>query len=233
MATVKIHEGTKFETPLDLQDDEGIVFAVPLKNKVMRNINPGCLWTFLTLVTLGIILIFVPKARPKRVNGNFVLTNKRIVVIPRPPNKKNDPVESFYWKDISKAKAISQYKKSNEVAMGQFDLYLIPGRNPQYPKGEVLNFFIFAEASLKNLMTQMSAAAAENAAANAAVMGATMRSFDEGVYTSKSLDKYYAAMEKRAKDRAKNLDFSSADHNQMRDYIVDVINGCVEEFKKG
>jgi hypothetical protein len=34
MATVKIHEGTKIETSLDLQDDEGVIFVSPEKNKL-------------------------------------------------------------------------------------------------------------------------------------------------------------------------------------------------------
>jgi len=233
MATVKIHEGTKHETPLDLEDDEGIVFVVPAKNYVLRIVTPGCLYQLLQVVTLGIICIFVKEARNKQWYASFVITNKRIIVIPRLPNKKNDPVESFYWKDIVHAKSVKAQKQSDAAGRAEFSVTIKAGANHDYPKGELIQFYLCAEASLKTAFNVMKAAHAENAAANAAVMGATMRTFDEGVYTSKSLDKYYAAMEKRAKDRAANLDFSKADHSQMRDYIVDVINDCVDEVNKG
>jgi cysteine sulfinate desulfinase/cysteine desulfurase-like protein len=38
----------------------------------------------------------------------------------------------------------------------------------------------------------------------------------------------FAAMDKAAKARAENMDFSKAGHRQMRDYIVDVVSQCVK-----
>jgi hypothetical protein len=42
VATVKIHEGTKFETTVDLQEDEGVIFVSPEKSKLMRCIPQRC-----------------------------------------------------------------------------------------------------------------------------------------------------------------------------------------------
>jgi hypothetical protein len=39
-------------------------------------------------------------------------------------------------------------------------------------------------------------------------------------------------MNKNAQARAAGMDFSKAKHQQLRDYIVDVINSCVEEINK-
>ena len=89
--------------------------------------------------------------------------------------------------------------------------------------------------SLGNVLKAMSAWNSEVDAKNASVYGASLRMAkgEDYVYTKASLDKYYANMEKAAQERAKNLDFSKADHNQTRDYIVDLINQCVEEVNKG
>jgi hypothetical protein len=81
MATVKFDEGEKFETSLNLEEGEGVIFVKPPKSRMERSIgNPTRQWT----VTL-------------------VITNKRVVSIPQPPNKKNYLVESFYFKDITNA----------------------------------------------------------------------------------------------------------------------------------
>ena len=233
MATVKIHEGTKFETPLDLEDDEGIVFVVPEKNRIRLTVNPGCLWQLLWFLTLGIICIFVPKARNRQWNVNFVLTNKRVIIIPCPPNKKGNPVESFYWKDIVRARAQKTVDKSQAAAFAILNIMLKDGSVPEnFPSGDI-QFYLSMEMTRENIRAAREAARIENAAKNATQNSIIGQSWGDGVYTQKSMDKYYAAMEKRAKDRAANMDFSSADHNQMRDYIVDVINDCVDEANKG
>jgi hypothetical protein len=137
MATVKIHEGTKFEVAAELEDGESIVFTVPEKIKVMRRIEMGCLWQFLTLITAGIICIFVKKARPVSWMVNFIITNKRVINIPVSPNKKNNPTESFYWKNIHKAKAYDDKQP-------MFSLFIKAGEDSPYPKGEQINFFVMA-----------------------------------------------------------------------------------------
>jgi hypothetical protein len=222
MTTVKINEGTKFETPLDLEDGEGIIFVHPSKNRMWQSIDQGCLMMLLGVVTLGIIYIFKPK---QRWQVNFVLTNKRIVTIPVPPNKKNNPVDSYYYKDIIKAKPTTQAKESDEARIA--DLHIIMSG-----KGNLVNFRVGMAITAGNIFNSFKADIVEGEARNAGVRSATSATFDQGIYTLKSIDKYYAAMEKAARDRAANMDFSKAGHTQIRDYIVDVINICVEEVKK-
>ena len=213
MATVKIHEGTKHETPLDLQDDEGIIFISPEKNNLLRVVPLGCF-----------------KGNRNRLI-NLVITSKRVITIPTPPNKKNYPVESFYWKDIASAKE----KKANDAAdasrFAYFYINMKQGQTSSSTEGG--EFWIRMAMTAGNLLKSLKTMHEVTSAENAALMGAQLAAFDRGHYTDKSIDKYYANMAKQAKDRAANLDFSKADHNQIRDYIVNVINDCVAEVAKG
>jgi hypothetical protein len=222
MATIKINEGTKFETPVDLEDGEGIIFVHPHKNRMWQSIDQGCLMSLLGLVTLGIIYIFKPK---QRWQISFVLTNKRIVAIPVPPNKKQNPVSSYYYKNIINAKRSNQAKKSDEARIA--DLYITLSG-----KGNQVTYRVGMALTAGNIFSSFKADIIEGEARNASVRSATSATFDQGIYTQQSIDKYYAAMEKAAKDRAANMDFSKAGHAQILDYIVDVINSCVEEAKK-
>jgi hypothetical protein len=215
MATVKIHEGTKNETSLDLQDDEGVIFVCPQKNLIWRNIPAGCLF-------------FLHPG--KKWKANLVITSKRLITIPLPPNKKNFAVESYYFKDMTKAKAVSQQQASQEAAMAVFSVSMKPGGNSSFLEGG--QFWVCMESNLKNLFTAFKAHEAEDNARNAGVYNAGFALMDEGHYTQKSIDKYYAAIEKRAKEKAASMDFSKAGHAQIRDCIVDLINTCVEEVNK-
>ena len=210
MATVKIHEGTKAETTVDLQDDEGVLFICPERNKFMRSIPQGCF------------------KGNKQWIANLVVTSKRIITIPRQPNKKNYPVESFYFKDITNAKTVKATDANDAARMARFTLTM---KTP-WEGGE---FWIPMAMTVGNFLKAASAANAVTRAENAAIMGASLRmaSGQDYVYTKASLDKYYANMAQQAKDRAANMDFSKADHSQIRDYLVDVINKCVEEAAAG
>ena len=213
MATVKIHEGTKHETPLDLQNDEGVIFVCPAKNLVKRNVSQGCF------------------KGNKQWIANLVITNKRVITIPQPPNKKNYQVESFYWKDITSAKTISAQQASEAASLAKFSISMKQGQTSSCSEGG--EFWVCYAVTLKNFLNIAKASHAETSAENAAIMGAQFAAFDRGHFTDKSIEKYYANMAQQAKDRAANMDFSKADHNQIRDYIVNVINDCVAEAAKG
>ena len=204
MATVKFHAGTKFETSLDLEADEGVIFVKPEKNRITRFI--GSKWWLV----------------------NVVITNKRLVTIPLPPNKKNRQVESYYFKDISGVERIAQVDKSTEASFADFCINMKSGGNSTIEGGG--KFQIMMVFNLLNLFTAFRADAKEESAKNAALYGTQLRVGlnEDATYTKKSLDKYYATMEANAKARAANMNFSNAGHQQMRDYIVDFVNQCVE-----
>jgi len=205
MATVKFFEGKKEETSFNVPDDEGIIYVSTDKNVMMRFIPQGCF------------------KGNKTYRMGFIITSKRIITVPLAPNKKNYPADSFYWKDISGAKMVQSPAEANSAA---FTLNM----KSAWEGGQ---FWVCMEVTAKNLFTAFKAQATEDAARNAAYNSIVGKSFDDGVYTQKSIDKYYAAMEKRAKERAANLDFSSAGHAQIRDFIVDMINDCAAEAAKG
>jgi hypothetical protein len=215
MATVKIHEGTKFETPLDLQDDEGVIFISPEKNRIIRRISLGCF------------------KGNKQYGVNVVITSKRVITVPIPPNKKNYPVESFYWKDIASARTIKATDAADAARSANFSISMKPGQTSSCSEGG--EFWVCMAQTAKNWVNLIKADHAVTSAQNAAMMNTSLRmaSGQDYVYTKASLDKYYANMEKAAKDRAANMDFSKADHSQIRDYIVDLIDQCAAEAAKG
>jgi hypothetical protein len=207
MATVKIHEGTKFETTVDLQDDEGIIFIVPSKHRFARMVSLGC--------TKGTKLYY----------GNLVITDKRVITIPHPPNKKNYPADSYYFKDIAGARAVKQAQASQEAAAAEFTINMKPGQTSSCT--EIGKSYIYYEVNLKNFLTAMSAASDEKAAKDA-----KLSFFGEAVM-GESVGKKTFDMRARAIKRANNLDFSSAGHAKIRDYIVDLINDCAAEAAAG
>jgi hypothetical protein len=207
MATVKIHEGTKFETSVDLQEDEGIIFVVPEKNRFARMVSLGC--------TKGTKIYY----------GNLVITDKRVITIPHPPNKKNYPADSYYFKDIADAKAVKQAQASQEAGAAQFAINMKPGQTSSCT--EYGTFYIYAAMTVKNFLNVMSAASDEKAAKDA-----KLSFFGEAVM-GESISKKTFDMRARAIKRANNLDFSSAGHAKIRDYIVDLINDCAAEAAKG
>ena len=207
MATVKIHEGTKFETSVNLENDEGIIFIVPAKHRFARMVPLGC--------TKGTKLYY----------GNLVITDKRVITIPHPPNKKNYPADSYYFKDIAGAKTVRQAQASQEAAVAEFSITMKPGQTSSC--SEVGKSYIYYEVNLKNFLTAMSAASDEKAAKDA-----KLSFFGEAVM-GESVSKKTFDMRARAIKRANNLDFSSAGHAKIRDYIVDLINDCAAEANAG
>jgi hypothetical protein len=210
MATVKIHEGTKAETSVDLQDDEGVIFVSPEKSKLMRCISQGCfkgnkMWSI-----------------------NLVITSKRAIAIPLQPNKKHYPVESFNLKDITSASVVKPLNAQDAATMAKFTLTM---KTP-WEGGE---FWIQMAMSAGNIFKALAAMNADDNARNAAVYGASLRMAQgqDYVYTKASLDKYYANMAQKAQDRAKSMASSKGGHGQLRDYLVDVINQCVQEAAQG
>ena len=223
MATVKFDEGTKFETSLNLEDGEGIIYARPLKCGMYRHIPGGC-------------LLLGKTSKGWRIN--LVITDRRLVTIPTPPNKKNFPVESYYFKDMSSAKTVPVYTKSVEAIWAYCCINMKSGVNlPFNASGQI---HIRQEMTAKNMLTAWKASVAEsnangpqyNGFAEYAASGRTdsSRAYAEATgashYTEYSPN--YAKMQQAAQAKVAGMDFSKMGHNQIRDIIVDLVNQYVE-----
>ena len=206
MGTVKFDEGTKTETSLDLEDGEGIIFVKPPKNLIAHGIGF------------------------KTWNVTVVITTRRFVAIPQPPNKKNIPVESYYFKDMESIDEKEADSKSEASSWACFTITMKNGAKATYQEGGF--FMVRMEMSVLNIFKSLLAEIKEGRARNAAITNASLSSFQRGHYTDESIDKYYAKMEQIAKDEAKNLDFSKAGHTEIRDYIVNIVSQFIEEVNK-
>ena len=204
MATVKFDEGTKFETSLDLEEGEGVIFIRPPKNLIINYDKKHC-------------------------QVNLVITNKRVVTIPYPKFSGKFNIVSFYFKDIKSVQAKKGYSATDESSGARFSILLKTVADKTNCSGDI--FIVGMEVSIGNLFKSLMANITENNANNPSVYGG-LAMMDYSQYTSKSVDKYYAAMDKAAKDKAAGLDFSKAGHAKIRDYIVDLIAACVEEVNK-
>jgi hypothetical protein len=204
MATVKFDEGTKFETSLDLEDGEGIIFVKPPKNLIARS-NGMKTW-----------------------NVTLILTSKRLVGIPQPPNKKNIQVESYYYKDIISANVKKNENASEASTWSFFTINVKDGGSSSYLKHPNAFFMVRMEMSVLNIIKSFIAEKKEMDAKYGHITSAGLQAMDRAHYTEKSVDKYYARQHEIAKERAAGMDFSNAGHAQIRDYIVDVVNQYVE-----
>ena len=214
MATAKFHEGTKFETSLDLEEGEGIIFVKPEKNRISRVIGMKA-WIV-----------------------NLVITDRRLVTIPMPKYQKKYAMESYYFKDMNGVKAEAQHDKSTEASFADFSVNMKQGGNSTYREGG--RFQIMMVFSLLNLIKAFRADTAEAKAkygtydgfAEYAASGKTdsSRAYAEATgashYTEYSPN--YAKMRDAAKARVANMDFSREAHQKIRDYIVGVVNQCIE-----
>jgi len=210
MATVKFDEGTKQETSLNLEDGEGVIFVKPPKNLIARAIGM------------------------KTWNVTVVITNRRLVVIPQPPNKKNIQIESYYYNEINGAGNHSLVGSSADDAMAYFAVDVGSGGKTvceKDKKGDNGYFMVRMEMNfiniLKAFVNELIRADARNPNRSAG-----LKAMDYSTYTADSVDRYYAAMDRAAKERAAGLDFVNGGQVQLRDYIVDVVNICVEEANK-
>jgi len=212
LATVKFDEGTKKETSLDLLDGEGIVFVNPSTNSVWRSI--GMKYWYITLV----------------------ITNKRVATIPLQPNKKNYPVESFYYKDIEGAYESQQTTKESENNFSDFYIHLNKGGNSTYVehKNDYGIFTIRKEMSAKNIIKDLLGELFKPNAAVAATlaMTKTQASREEAISRGESHYTVFTPNYAKIANDAKNKDYSKMAHNVMRDQIVELINQCAEEAKK-
>jgi len=226
MATVKFNEGTKFETSLELENGEGIIFVKPPKNTMMTMVDEGCLMGLLTIITLGIIRIFKPA---KFWTNEFVITNKRVVSIPLPPNKKNFSAESYYYNrdfGIIKADAPPE-KQSDRMVWSGFTLYT--SKNSIYNKPR--NFQIRMEMSAKNIFKlagQTLKEGANDMANMLAQHNAQMQSYHNKLEAESSGAAYY----KEITFKAQKLSSSETSVEALRDGILEIINGCLEASKK-
>jgi len=213
MKTVKFHEGTKNETSLDLEDGEGVIFVKPERNSIWR--------------TIGMKYWYI----------NLVITDKRLVTIPLPPNKKNRQVESYYFDDISGIKAESQQDKTQEASMAGFSISMKKGGKSSYVEGGVFTVRMVMAVTkiLGMLLSRIGSGMANQFEQSNAVIQAQARTDESkahaqatGASTYTEYSPNFAAMEKAAKASAANMDFSRAGHQQIRDYIVNVVGQCVD-----
>jgi len=224
MATVKFHEGTKFETSLDLENDEDVIFVRPLKNRMMRIIPPGCLRGLLNIITLGIINIFKPS---KNRYINLVITNKRLVTIPIPPNKKKCMVESYYFKDISGIREIAA-TKDDEGGSAAFSINMKSGGNSKYDEGG--EFRIFMALSAKNIFNAAKLLGKE--IGDGLGKGLAEHVADNQTYANKleaerTGASHYIKVSPQFIEAAK-IDFSDSDFNQIRDFIMELVEQGIE-----
>jgi hypothetical protein len=220
MAAVKFDEGTKFETSLELEEGEGIIFAKPPKNRMDASVDDGCLMALLTVITLGIIRIFKPI---KRWRTNFVITNKRVVAIPQPPNKKGFPVESYYFKDIYNVRA-EEYgsKQSDRMVYSHFVINMKASSSYKEPR----KFMIQMIMSAKNILKMIGQTASEqandfgNQLASYNAQLQTQLNKDEAIRTGAS--HYIEVIHKVQK-----MNFSKTSVEDIRDFIIEIINDCI------
>ncbi|MCL2762396.1 MAG: hypothetical protein FWD36_04185 [Treponema sp.] len=207
MAIVKFDEGTKVETSLNLEDGEEVIFVKPPKNLIAR--------------AIGL----------KTWNVTVVITNKRFVTIPQPPNRKNCPVESYYYIDIENINLREADGASEASTWSFFHINMKSGGNSSYEvdKNGVNGYFMIRmEMSIMNIIRSFIAERKEMDAKYGHITSAGLQAMDYQHYTEKSVDKYYARQREIAKERAANMDFSNTGHAQLRDYIVDVVSQFVE-----
>jgi len=207
MATVKFHEGTKIETSVNLEDGEGIIFVRPQKHGIYRD-----------------------KGMTKTWEINLVLTDRRLIAIPVPPNKKNKQVESYYFTDIAEA-----VKKSSadEQIWAYFFLKMKDGGKSTYEEGGT--FDIRVEMNFKNtfgrFFKELGAGMVNQFQASASDFVATAQTMENKHEAERTGASHYTVVSPQYSGIAsdtRNKDYSQMGQNQIRDYIVDVINQCVE-----
>ena len=224
MATVKFHEGTKFETSLSLEDNENVIFVRPLKNKMMRIIPPGCLRGLLNIITLGIINIFFPS---KTRYINLVVTDKRLVTIPTPPNKKKSIVESYYFKDIS---GVREVAATGDDAGGSaaFSINMKSGGSSKFDEGG--EFRVFMAATAKNILNI--ARLAGNQISDGLGKGLAEHVADNQTYANKlEAERTGASHYMKVSPQfiaAAKMDFSDSDFTQIRDFIMELVEQGIE-----
>jgi len=217
MATVKFDEGTKFETSLNLEEGEGVIFVRHTKNKLIRNMDSK-VWDI-----------------------NLVITNNRLVIIPVPPNKKNKQVESYYFKEMSEAVAVKGAYADSGTRQANFIIKMKQTNKSSYIEGgefwvwmsvNFFSVFLYMFRAIFEGIKDMAATAAAHAEAEAATDASIEKAKATGASSYTQYSPNYAALERAAKDRATNMDFSKESHTKIRDYIVDLINTCVEDANK-
>ena len=226
MAIVKFDEGTKKETSLELEDDEVIIWVKSPKNAMQTNVDDGCLMGFLTIITLGIIRIFKPT---KYWGTNLVITSKRVVSIPQPPNKKNYPAESYYYnKDFGtiKAQAVGT-KQSDRMVNAAMNIYF--GPNSSYKDSRKI--IIQMEMSAKNifkLVGQMGKEGLSDIGNSLGQYNAQLQSYHNKLDAESSGAMYY----KEITHKAEKLAQGDTSIEGLRDAIIEIIDDCIEASKK-
>jgi|GEM_PF-4276937 len=226
MATVKFHEGTKFPTSLDLESDESIIWVRPEKNAMGTYIaDEGCLKYLLVFATFGIYAIFKPS---KAWANNLVITTKRVVSIPIPPNKKKWPVESYYYKDITSVKpeAVGQ-KESDRMQNAAMVLNFNPNSEYKHPR----KITISMERNLKNTLKVLGQGAIEGLNDLGNSLGeynASQKSYHNKLEAESSGASHY----KEVTFKAQKLAQSDTDIEGFRDAIIEIIYGCKEASEK-
>jgi hypothetical protein len=185
----------------------------------------GCL----TIITLFIIRIFKPI---KHWKATFVLTNKRLVSIPLPPNKKNWPAESFYYKDIVKAHVVKPTdQKMGEKTNATFGLILEKDAQTAFKGDNQFNIWAKMNAKYWANAAKMLANQVGTGMMNQLNESNDMIQTQQNEMEARAKgDKYYEVV-KTAKIKLENMGSSDAGHVQIRDFFIDLINDCVKIVK--
>jgi hypothetical protein len=218
MATVKFDEGTKFETSLNLEDGEGVLFVRPPKNLIINFDKKNC-------------------------QVCLVVTNKRVVTIPYPKFSGKYNTVSFYLKDIKSAQAKKANSATEESSGARFSISLKQGSDKTNCSGDT--FIVGMEVNVLNIFKSLVTNITENDANNpwtkaglevymsdAKTAASRTQAEASGASHYTEYSPNYAGMAEAAKAKLAKLDFSQSIHAQIRDYIVDLINTCVEAENK-
>jgi len=218
MASIKFDEGTKFETSMNLEEGEGLLFVRPPKNLILNSDKKNC-------------------------QINLVITNKRIVTIPYPKFSGKYSEVSFYFKDIKSVQAQRGYTKTDESSSADFSITLKEAANKTNCSGDIIKVTMAMGIMnlFKSLMTNIREVEANNPAINSglAVFNASAQTAANkaeaertGASSYMAVSPNYAKIANDAKAKLAGMDFSKAGHTQIRDYIVDLIEKCMEEENK-
>jgi len=223
MATAKIDDQLSFE----LEEGEFVLFAdVPRMERIYK---PEGAWYIKLLIPKGLYQFFTMKSWA----ANMAITNKRVVVVPKLPNKKNFPMESFYFTEIEGAKANTRdgfYHRSYFWILTKL-------------KGDAKwkDIIIGMEGTLNNVMKSLGDAFDFSEAV--AVCGGAFdyayhqskfnsaASYDEAQAIKASWEKVSAEYDKMYKEATKKN--QDAAHFVKRDFLVAMINQCVAAVNKG
>jgi hypothetical protein len=201
------------QTSFDLEDGEFVVFASTTKDKMNQEIQLGR-WELDNSKTYYRI--------------SCAITNKRVVTVPYPPNKKNKTQESIYY---------SQMKGLEEIKRENFGNFYISTNEGSY----FFNIGVAMNAlNIFKLVGSFMSSSAKEMAIETAKDGSHVR-HQGAVDQGESFSKHQAAYNKDAAEydkmieeaRSRMGDSTLGKVYKWNDFLVSLITQCMEKAKKG